>query len=101
MVKLRLHPTLTSGVLFALLSCPASGEQARFVDTFDGDLSAWQLVGAQAISIVDSGDPEHGDVLVLEPDGTVLALVDGSETWARFGSSSTFCFPTTGTTTWA
>lgn len=87
------HPTLTSGLLIALLSCPASGEQTRFVDTFDGGLSGWQLVGAQAISIADSGDPEHGDVLVLEPDGTVLALVDGSDTWGPVRVELDVLFP--------
>ncbi|MDH3523156.1 MAG: hypothetical protein OES32_06175 [Acidobacteriota bacterium] len=84
---------LTFALLLALFSWPANGEETRFTDTFDGDLSGWQLVGAQAISIADSGDREHGKVLVLEPDGTVLALVDGSDAWGPVRIELDVLFP--------
>jgi hypothetical protein len=84
---------LTVGLVVGLFSWPANGEETRFVDTFDGDLSGWQLTGAQAISIADSGDPGHGKVLVLEPDGTVLALVDGSAAWGPVRIELDVLFP--------
>jgi len=84
---------MTSGVLLALACWPASAEETRFVDTFDGDLSGWQMVGAQAISIADSGDSEHGNVLVLEAEGKVLALVAGSQAWGPVRMELDVFFP--------
>ena len=83
---------LTACLLLALTT-PALAEETRFFDAFDGDLSGWELEGAQAISIVDSGDPEHGGVLVLEADGRVLALVEGSEEWGPVRVELDVLFP--------
>jgi hypothetical protein len=35
----------------------------RFSDSFDGALSGWDLVGADSIEIINSNDPDHGQVM--------------------------------------
>lgn len=55
--------------------------QERFADDFERDLSGWQLVGAHAIQLVASNDPQHGRVMQLQPDGAVYALVKNSDKW--------------------
>ncbi len=65
----------------------------RFRDDFKGDLSGWELVGAHAVRIRDSGDPEHGRVLELEPDGSVAALVKGSDQWGPLRIEADVLFP--------
>ena len=68
--------------------------QVRFADDFSGDLSGWEIVGSQkAIAIRDSGDTEHGNVLVLEPDGAALALVRDSDHWGPVRVEADVLFP--------
>ncbi len=58
---------------------PTDGEEPRFVDDFEAGLNKWELEGAHAVSVVDSGDPAHKQVLELRADGLVWALVRGSD----------------------
>lgn len=67
--------------------------QVQFRDDFGGDLSGWELVGAHAVRIRDSGDPEHGRVLELAPDGAVAALVKGSDQWGPLRIEADVLFP--------
>ncbi len=79
------------------------GEMARsspntqsilFTDSFEGDLSRWLVLGPEAISIIDSGDPSHGGVLQMNPAGEgTLALMEGSETWRGYRIEGEFLFP--------
>ncbi len=46
-----------------------------FADNFSRDLSHWEVHGEDAIRIRDSGDPTHGSVLELVPNGDVLVLI--------------------------
>lgn len=71
----------------------ATASELEFADDFEGDLSGWELVGAEHISIADSGSPEHGRVLVLEPGGSVFALVRGSEGWGPIRFELDVLFP--------
>ncbi len=57
------------------------GAQERFIETFENDLSRWQLIGAHAIQLVQSNDPNHGKVMQLQPDGAVYALIKNSDQW--------------------
>jgi len=86
--------------LLAVLVCGsvagATRGEERFSDDFSEGLSAWRLVGARGISIVDSGDPEYGSVLSLEPHGAVHALVEGSDGWGDVRVEAEILFPTTG-----
>lgn len=52
--------------------------QERFADDFEGDLSGWQLIGSHAIQLVRSNDPNHGQVMQLQPDGAVHALIENT-----------------------
>ena len=65
----------------------------RFFDDFEGDLSGWRLVGGQAIRRIDSGDPEHGQVLELTPDGLVYATVIDSQEWGPVRIEADVLFP--------
>jgi hypothetical protein len=70
--------------------------QRLFTEGFDGDLSRWELVGARAINVRDSGDPGHGRVLVLEPHGDVYALINDSDGWGGVRVEGEVLFPDDG-----
>ena len=55
--------------------------QTRFKEDFERDLSKWELVGAESIKQIATGDPLHGYALALEPNEVVYALVKGSDAW--------------------
>jgi hypothetical protein len=67
--------------IFLCISLNLLHAQERFADDFERDLSGWQLVGAHAIQLVDSNDPQHGRVMQLQPDGAVYALIKNSHQW--------------------
>ncbi|MDH3628045.1 MAG: hypothetical protein OEV00_07275 [Acidobacteriota bacterium] len=77
------------------LSCAVTDAvpQVRFTDDFEGDLVGWRLLGEHAIRTVDSGDPVHGRVLELQPDGKVLALIEGSDQWGGLSLAGEMLFP--------
>ena len=87
------------GILGASLSCLAltwpdlASAQVRFTDEFSGDLSGWELVGAHAIAIVESGDPDHGRVLEMRADGIVYALIRNSDEWGPVRIEGDVLFP--------
>lgn len=62
---------------------PAAHRSAvLFADDFEHGLDAWELLGADAARLVPSGDPAHGRVLELTPNGDdAAALIRGSSTW--------------------
>ncbi len=82
-------------LLGTLLPNPATG-QVRFRDNFEGTLSGWQLVGSHAIGTIESGDPKHGRVMALQPDGIVYALIKDSEQWGAVRIEGEVFFPTKG-----
>lgn len=58
---------------------PAPGARI-FFDDFEHGLDAWRVHG-QGVRVRASGDARHGQVLELVPNGDVLALIKGSESW--------------------
>ena len=70
--------------------------QVRFIDDFENGLSGWYLVGAHAIKIIDSNNSEHKNVLMLQPDGIVYALVKESDKWGSVRIDGEVLFPTDG-----
>jgi len=70
--------------------------QERLSDNFDNGLSAWSLMGAQAIKIIASGDAAHGDVLQLTSDNIVYALVKNSDSWGSVRVEGDVLFPDDG-----
>jgi hypothetical protein len=65
-----------------------------FVDDFERGLAAWEVLGPAGVSIRDSGDPDHGGVLELTPNGDVVALIRGSEEWDGVRLEGEMRFPT-------
>jgi len=71
--------------------------QIRFTDDFeDGDLSGWALFNPQAIRVIDSHDASHGQVLELQADDAVLALIKDSEQWGAVRVEGDLLFPDDG-----
>lgn len=79
--------------LLALHDARPLPAQQRFSDDFEDDLTGWRRYGEQALRLVDSGDPSHGRVLELVPDGLVFAVVEGSEEWGAMRIEADFLFP--------
>ena len=73
------------------IGTPVSG-QRLFDDDFERGLAGWTVHGSAAAFVHDSGDPEHGRVLVLRPNGDAHVLIRGSEGWdgVRFEGSVLF-----------
>ena len=87
-------PALLLGVLLALQDAAADPAGVLFEDDFEDGLSRWSLHGEGTARIQDSGDPQHGNVLVLAPNGNAYALINGSEEWSGARLEGEFLFPT-------
>jgi hypothetical protein len=88
---------ILTAVLTAAGVSPLAG-QTLFHDDFGGGLAGWELSVPRAIRVHDSGDPAHGGVMELSPDGAdVSALIRGSAEWGRDGGGvridADFMFP--------
>ena len=93
---LRRVPAL---LLAAWLLIPSVGSAAAgevlFRDDFSTDLSGWETNDADAIAIIDSGDPARGGVLRMRPAHSALyALIRGSEHWPAYRLEGEVLFPT-------
>ncbi|MFC1481994.1 hypothetical protein ACFL6E_07100 [Candidatus Neomarinimicrobiota bacterium] len=87
---------MLTGLMTILLVCVFPNRlpaQLRIIDDFENDLSRWELVGEHAIAIKESDDPEHGQVLVLQPAGLVYALVKDSDQWGPLRVEGDILFP--------
>lgn len=76
----------TTGVPAALALAPPAARQEAvlFTDDFERGLDAWDLLGVDSARLVPSGDPAHGRVLELTPNGDdAAAIVKDSSTWGR------------------
>ena len=81
--------------LYAITNVIATGllAQTLFEDDFENGLSNWDLIGAHAIQLVKSEDPDHKSVLKLDSDGFVLALIKESSTWKSLAIEGEMLFP--------
>ena len=92
---------LRHGALLVLTSIlmSASGPAAApspilFEENFDGgSLDRWMLVSRRHIRLARA-DARHGQVMVLEPGGDVLALIRGSDRWGAVRIEGDVLFPT-------
>lgn len=75
-------------------SVALQGETVRFEEDFERGLGRWVIEGVDAVRTTDSGDPGHGRVMVLEPNGDVLALVRHSHGWGSLRIEGDVRFPT-------
>ena len=80
-------------VAVALMAGPAAAARVRFSDDFEKGLARWDLYGDAGAFVQDSGDPAHRKVLVLRPNGDVLALIQGSERWGPVAIEGDVLFP--------
>jgi hypothetical protein len=70
---------------------------AVFRDDFSNGASRWRITDSASVRVVPSGDPSHGNVLELVPNGArVHALVIGSVAWRRFAVEGEMLFPDPG-----
>ncbi len=66
-----------------------------FRDDFQMGLTRWEFNDSRAVAIKDSGDPEHDNVMQLEPGGArVFALIRGSGSWRGYRIEGEVLFPT-------
>jgi len=85
--------SLPALVLVAGLLPGGAAAQERFADDFERDLASWKIRGDGGAFTGDSGDPAHGQVLVLRPSGDVYALVRGSQHWGGVRMEGEVLFP--------
>ena len=68
--------------------------QVRFTDDFEaGDLSGWDLLNPEAIRVIDSTSAAHGNVLELQADDAVVALIRDSDQWGAVRMEGELFFP--------
>ncbi len=81
--------------VLGLLLCEelSANGQTRFVDDFENGLRGWVLNRQVGAFVMDSGDPNYKNVLVLRPYGDVYALVKGSEAWGGLRIEGEVLFP--------
>ena len=80
--------------LYLMAAFPGSAvAQVLFEDAFEDDLDGWVLHEAGGVFLGPSGDPTHGQVLILRPQGDVYALVKGSESWGGVRMEGEVLFP--------
>ncbi len=83
-------------LLFSVaVGAQATAPRSLFGDDFEGDLSGWEINSEDAITIIDSRDETHGQVLRLRPEhSTLFALIRGSESWPAYRIEGEVLFPT-------
>jgi hypothetical protein len=95
---IKLFKTLFVSLLFLFATAFSNSNigQIRFSDDFENDLTGWEIIGEHAIKIIDSNDEIHGNVLEMQPDGIVYALIKDSEKWGSVQIEGEVLFPTKG-----
>jgi hypothetical protein len=85
-------------MIICLFACTSKSKESKgniyFKDDFETGAGKWDLVNADKIEIVDTGDPEHGKALCLYTGGeTVYALIKGSDGWTDIKIEGDVFFP--------
>ncbi|MCP3956465.1 MAG: hypothetical protein GY719_01290 [bacterium] len=91
------YSQLWAWALTLLIASGAAGVEPGtelFSDDFESDLSGWLLSNPQAVTIIDSGAPDHGHVLrMAAADARMTALIRGSEHWRGYRIEGEVLFP--------
>lgn len=82
--------------MVALAGAERVGAQAVVRHDFEEGLGTLVTYGVNAARIAESGDPAHGRVLVLRPNGDAHVLVPGTESWSGVRLEGEVLFPTEG-----
>jgi hypothetical protein len=86
---------VTLRLVFAgLVATAAMSAGVLFEESFENGLDRWQIHGRGSARTVDSGSPDHGQVLALVPQGDAYALIEGSEAWGSVRLEGEVLFPT-------
>jgi hypothetical protein len=78
----------------AVFAAPANTGVNLFTDDFEHGLDRWRIVGENGVMIKASGDPSHGSVMELVPNGDVSAIIKDSSKWGRVRLEGEMLFPT-------
>src|SRR4051812_13805577 len=84
---------LVTSLFFSAVMCTAATPVA-ISDDFEHGLAKWEIYGENAVLIQDSRDPAHKNVMVLRPQGDVLALVKGTSALHGARIEGDVLFPT-------
>ena len=91
------HSICALSTMLALVAGPPAAHlqpsALLFTDDFETGLDRWDILGVDAVAIHETADPAHGSVLQLTPNGDVLALMRGSESWGRVRVEGDMFFP--------
>lgn len=91
---LKQMKTLIIILIIMEFAVPASTQSIYFQDDFETGSGKWDLVNADKIKIVDSGDPAHGKALCLYTGGeAVYALIKNSDGWTNIKIEGDVFFP--------
>lgn len=95
MISKRLILIVTMLVLF---NCFVGAVEVKkgidFYDDFENGTSKWEFTNPGKIKIIDSGNPNHGNVLALRSGGPgVYALVKDSDGWSNLRVEGDVYFP--------
>jgi hypothetical protein len=85
---------LTVMIIIIGFAVPVPGKSINFQDDFEKGLEKWDLVNADKIQMIDTGDPKHGKALCLHTGGeAVYALIKGSDGWTNITVEGDVFFP--------
>jgi hypothetical protein len=90
------HRITTALVLIVVFATPSHAQQAEelFFDDFESDLAGWAISDPEAIRVLETQDPSHGNVLLLSPAHAKLhALIRGSDAWEGYRIEGEVLFP--------
>lgn len=85
-------------MIACLFACTSTSKGNKgdiyFEDDFETGLGKWDLVNADKINIIDTGDPNHGKALCLYTGGeAVYALIENSDGWTNIKVEGDVFFP--------
>jgi hypothetical protein len=87
-------PVILACIVLSGMSIIEARGDINFSDDFEQGTAKWELLNPHRIKIMDSGDPKHGNVLVLRPGGPgVIALIKNSHNWTNIRFESDVYFP--------
>jgi hypothetical protein len=81
-------------VALAVVVAPQTTGGNLFTDDFEHGIDRWRIIGDNGVRVKASGDPRHGSVMELVPNGDVSAIIKDSEKWGRVRLEGEMLFPT-------
>lgn len=82
-----------AAVLAIAVFAAQDAEPLKFEDDFERGLDRWRIVGQNTVRVRPSGDPAHGQVMELAPNGDAAAIIRQSASWGRVRVEGDMLFP--------